>query len=367
MRAKKRAAGNGALYKTARGRSDMSSIDGASEPVSTLSRASVEPGAGTLLIRLFGWTMLAVLAAFVLNNYVTYWLDYPGVAPLFGGTANGAPDAAKSALQLAVYGVLAVLAFAYVLRRRDAPMRLEAARATAINAFLIRGAFFAVLIVGVVDTAISFLRVEDMLQAVVGADMATSLGRSQFRGPYVHMPLIALSFALAAVTRTLGFTWLALLVVVAELLIVIGRFVFSYEQAFMADLVRFWYAALFLFASAHTLWEEGHVRVDVFYAGFAERTKGYVNSVGAILLGMTLCWTILIIGMGGKQAIINAPILVYETTQAGFGLYVKYLMAGFLGVFATSMLIQFVACMFDAVANIREEPGARAASSGSAH
>lgn len=36
----------------------------------------------------------------------------------------------------------------------------------------------------------------------------------------------------------------------------------------MADLVRFWYAALFLFASAYTLLEEGHVRVDVFYAGF---------------------------------------------------------------------------------------------------
>ena len=67
--------------------------------------------------------------------------------------------------------------------------------------------------------------------------------------------------------KTLGFPWLALLIVVAELAIVITRFVFSYEQAFMGDLVRFWYAALFLFASAYTLYEEGHVRVDVFYAG----------------------------------------------------------------------------------------------------
>ena len=31
----------------------------------------------------------------------------------------------------------------------------------------------------------------------------------------------------------------------------------------MGDLVRFWYAALF-FASAYTLKEDGHVRVDVF-------------------------------------------------------------------------------------------------------
>jgi len=54
-------------------------------------------------------------------------------------------------------------------------------------------------------------------------------------------------------TRTLGFQWLALLIVIAELAIVFTRFIFSYEQAFMGDLVRFWYAALFLFASAHTL------------------------------------------------------------------------------------------------------------------
>ena len=215
------------------------------------------------------------------------------------------------------------------------------------------------LIVGLVDSAISFLRIEGFLPDVVGQALADDLGKSQFRGPYVHMPLIALSFVIAAFTRTLGFTWLALLVVAAELMIVIGRFVFSYEQAFLADLVRFWYAALFLFASAYTLLEEGHVRVDIFYAGLSSRAKGIVNAVGSVVLGISLCTVILVIGMGGKQNIINSPILTYETTQAGFGLYVKYLMAGFLGVFAVSMMIQFVAYFLDAVADIRGEPGGR--------
>ena len=75
------------------------------------------------------------------------------------------------------------------------------------------------------------------------------------------------------------------------------------------------------------LWKKGHVRVDVFYAGMSARTKGYVNAIGSVVLGMSLCAVILIIGMGGKQNIINSPILTYEVTQAGFGLYVKYLMA----------------------------------------
>jgi TRAP-type mannitol/chloroaromatic compound transport system permease small subunit len=259
---------------------------------------------------------------------------------------------------LAIYLALLLYAVAYVLKT-DTTLRQDSERISNINAFLIRAAFFAVLIVGLADTAISFLRVEGWLPGIVGDSLADELGKSRFRGAYVHMPLIGLSVVIAAFTRTLGFTWLALLVVVAELLIVIGRFVFSYEQAFLADLVRFWYAALFLFASAYTLLEEGHVRVDVFYAGMASKTKGYVNAIGSVVLGMSLCSVILVIGMGGKQNIINSPIITYEVTQAGFGLYVKYLMAGFLGVFAVTMLVQFVSYFLDAVADIRGEPGGR--------
>ena len=79
---------------------------------------------------------------------------------------------------------------------------------------------------------------------------------------YVHLPLTIFSFIYSIKNKSIGFIWLALLVVFAEALIVISRFVFSYEQAFMGDLVRYWYAALFLFGSAYTLLKDGHVRVD---------------------------------------------------------------------------------------------------------
>ncbi len=337
----------------------MTALDSVQQNASVSGSNGVGATGNGSLFRHFGWIMLAVLAAFVLNNYLTYWQDLPGIAPIFGGAANGSLSLAWAWGQLAIYGLLIVWAILHVGRTKATTLREDSLRISNINAYLIRAMFFAVLIVGMVDAVISFLRVEELLPAVVGADLANDFGKSQLRGAYVHMPLIALSFVIAAFTRTLGFTWLALLVVAAELIIVIGRFVFSYEQAFLADLVRFWYAALFLFASAYTLLEEGHVRVDVFYAAFSSRIKGRVNAVGTLLLGMTLCWTILIIGMGGKQNIINSPILSYETTQAGFGLYVKYLMAGFLGVFAVSMLIQFTSYFLDAIADMRGEPGGR--------
>ena len=168
------------------------------------------------------------------------------------------------------------------------------------------------------------------------------------------MPLIVIGFIVARFTKTIGFHWLSLLIVGSELLIVITRFVFSYEQTFMGDLVRFWYAALFLFASAYTLKEDAHVRVDVFYASFTRRTKSILNIIGTVFFGIPLCWLILMRGLWGKSSLINSPMMNFETSMSGFGMYVKYLMAAFLVVFALSMLFQFTAYLFNSLADIEE-------------
>ena len=314
----------------------------------------------TLLVRMFGWAILASLTVFLINDYLTFWHGWPGEGtPLGFGSGNKGTFAASAWLQLAAYPAAIALAAYYVLRTGDRVLRNDSGRISNINTFIIRAAFFAVLYVGIADAVISFMRVEGFLPVVFGNDLALKLGRSLFRGPFVHVPLMGLAIVTAAFSRTLGFTWLALLVIVAELLIVISRFIFSYEQVFMGDLVRFWYAALFLFASAYTLLEEGHVRVDVFYTNFSARKKGIVNAVGSLFLGVSLCWIILFVGMNSKSSIINSPILAFETTQTGFGMYVKYMMAGFLALFAISMMIQFVSYLLDSVADIRGEPGAR--------
>jgi hypothetical protein len=40
--------------------------------------------------------------------------------------------------------------------------------------------------------------------------------------------------------------------------------------------------------------------------------------------------------------------------MSGFGMYVKYLMAAFLMVFALSMILQFTAYLFQSMADIQE-------------
>ncbi len=205
----------------------MTALDAVQDGSPAMKSGDMANPDGARIFRLFGWIVLAVMAAFLLNNYLTYWQDLPGISPIYGGAANGSLPILWSWLQLALYAAFVLLAVAYVLKNSNT-LREDSVRISNMNAFLIRAAFFAVLIVGVVDSVISFMRIEDILPHIVGGDLADDLGRPRFRGAYVHMPLIGLSIVIAAFTRTLGFTWLALLVVAAELLIVIGRFVFSY-------------------------------------------------------------------------------------------------------------------------------------------
>ncbi|MEO1694179.1 MAG: TRAP transporter small permease subunit [Pseudomonadota bacterium] len=316
---------------------------------------STEPTTASLATRMFAWTMALATVVYCVNLYLTYWQKWPGVVDLY----NGQTDSAFAWLQLATYLAAAGGAVMYVLRSTDKPLRVDADILNGAVTYLIRACFWAVLLVGLADAIISFLRVEDLLVPLFGSDLAGDLGRSRWRGPYIHVPLIGFGFLIAIFVRGLGFIWLGLLVVLAELLIVMTRFIFSYEQAFQGDLVRFWYAALFLFASAYTLYDEGHVRVDVFYAAFNQRTKGVVNMVGALLMGIVFCWVVLALGSWSKSAVIVGPFLSYEVSQSGFGMYTKYLMAAFLGVFAVSMMIQFCAYLMEAVADMRGDPGSR--------
>ncbi|MGH1358545.1 MAG: TRAP transporter small permease subunit [Burkholderiaceae bacterium] len=327
------------------------------------SDAAGVTSSSNFLIRAFSWCMLLTLFMFLVNNYLTVGMKWPGISPVF----SDEPIAGQSWLQLVLYALGLAAAVFYVIKTSTRSLRVDSEAIARFNGFLIRAAFWAVFLVGLADAAISFLRVEGLLNHFVSDAIISELGRAQFRGPYVHLPLMLLGLLIAVFTRSLGFIWLTLLIVIAELTIVFTRFVFSYEQAFMGDLVRFWYAALFLFASAYTLQEEGHVRVDVFYAGFKDKTKGFVNAWGSLLLGIVVCWVILITGMGSRSAIINSPMLNYEISQSGFGMYTKYLMAGFLGVFAITMMIQFVSYLLESVADYRGEAGKREMPEAPAH
>jgi TRAP-type mannitol/chloroaromatic compound transport system permease small subunit len=308
----------------------------------------------SLIVKLLGWNIIGFLIAFLLNNYLVLAHDFPGVVIGFLDWS------AKGLIQCGIYLFLFILISYFLVLKNQRSLRQDAEIVNSFNMYLIRGLFWSVFLIGIVDVVIAFIRVERVLPLYFNDDMIRLLNKPTFIGPYIHIPIFVLSFVVATFTRTLGFVWLSLLIVLAELLIVISRFVFSYEQPFMADLVRYWYAALFLFASAYTLYDEGHVRVDIVYAGLSTKMKGYLNAIGSIFLGLSTSLVIVLIGFNGKYSIVNKPLMSFEVSQTGtVGMFVKYQMALFLGIFGITMAIQFVSCFFESIADYREEPNKR--------
>ena len=299
-----------------------------------------------LLLRTFAMLMMAAVFLFLLNRYLVFWFDWPDIPQLLGYfSADSALDGlgfAKGLGLVLLYVLVVMLVIRQVRRSADTTLMQDSRRYSALAAYIIRAAFWSVLLVGIVDATISLLRVEGLLAGLVGPEWNNILEQARPRGLYVHYPLVLLSFVIAAFTRSISFVWLSLLVILAEFAIVLTRFIFSYVQAFMGDLVRFWYAALFLFGSAYTLLQGGHVRVDLLYAGMRRRTQAWVNAIGSVLLGLSLCWVILTMGMGNRQGVLIAPVVNFEISQSNYGMYVMYLMAAFLLIFAVSMACQFV-------------------------
>ena len=266
------------------------------------------------LIRVVGYVIVSITFVFLVNNFLNYWVDWPGVKKLlanyglFGFEKLKNPISGSlftySLFQLFFYIISIFLVIFFVSKTPNQTLDKDSEILSSLSAYIIRSAFWAVFTIGLIDLIISFLATEKLLAVIFNEQIHLNLIIPSFRIQFIHLPLIFISMILGYFTRTSGFIWLAILVLFAEFSIVITRFIFSYEQAFMGDLVRFWYGALFL--------------------------------------GIPLCLTIIFLGMSNKASIINSPLLSFEITQQGTsGLYVKYLMAAFLAIFALSMLTQF--------------------------
>ena len=299
--------------------------------------------------RFLGWFFINMLIAFMINNILNLAYKIPFAIEFI--TKNELLSLLPILIYLIAFGLSLFISYINL----DKSYKWDSDLLHRFNLYFIRSCFWSVLLIGSIDVIIAFMRVEEVSNMLFDDYLVRALKKPSFVCTFIHIPLVFVSFVIGYFSKTLGFTWLALMIVCAELFIVITRFVFSYEQSFMGDLVRYWYAALFLFASAYTLFEDGHVRVDVFYTNLKSKTKSIVNAAGSILLGISTCIAILFVGFNGKQSIINSPILNFEITQTGsIGMFVKYQLAAFLGVFAISMLIQFISYYFSSLSKMNE-------------
>ena len=197
----------------------------------------------TIFYSAFALSVVSISFSFVINNFLIYWLNFPELFNLFtdfweDNNYSFNNNIFKYLLQLFIYFAPLIYIFKltfsniYTIKFYSNSLRL-------LSAYIIRTAFYIVLVVGLIDYIISFLRVEGLLKILLTDKFALNLGISSFRGTYIHLPIIVICSIISLfIKENSSFKWLSFMIVISEFLIVITRFIFSYEQSFMSDLVR---------------------------------------------------------------------------------------------------------------------------------
>ena len=130
--------------------------------------------------------------------------------------------------------------------------------------------------------------------------------------------------------------WLSLLLVLLQFAVVLLRYVFGDRLDLAVGIVIYTHAALFLLAAAWTLQQNGHVRVDVFYADASARNKAVVDLLGSLLL--LLPFMAVIIWYALPYVARSWSIL--EHSRETSGLPFVYLLKTLIPLFALLMALQ---------------------------
>lgn len=90
-----------------------------------------------------------------------------------------------------------------------------------------------------------------------------------------------------------GVRWLALGLVLVQFVVVVLRYVFGSSFIWMQESVIYTHATLFMLAIGYTLLHDGHVRVDVIYAGLPRRRQAWIELAGALVAILPFCLLVL--------------------------------------------------------------------------
>ncbi|MBY4891893.1 TRAP transporter small permease subunit [Rhodobacteraceae bacterium N5(2021)] len=98
--------------------------------------------------------------------------------------------------------------------------------------------------------------------------------------------MLALANGIDRINRAIaaGVKWLALIMVMVQFCIVIGRYVFGYNSIAAQESVLYMHATLFMLGAGYTLLVDKHVRVDVFYARASPAVRRRIDIFGHLFL-----------------------------------------------------------------------------------
>ena len=135
--------------------------------------------------------------------------------------------------------------------------------------------------------------------------------------------------------------WLALVMVLVQFCIVIGRYVFGYNSIAAQESVLYMHATLFMLGAGYTLLVDKHVRVDVFYAKVSDASRRQIDIFGHVFLLIPSMLTLLYWSwpsVRNSWKILEGPISVG-------GIEAVFLLKSLIPAFCILILLQSVSLL----------------------
>jgi TRAP-type mannitol/chloroaromatic compound transport system permease small subunit len=137
--------------------------------------------------------------------------------------------------------------------------------------------------------------------------------------------------------RTLA--WLCLCMALLTTFVVVLRYGVNIGSIMAQEAVTYMHGCVFMLGAAYALKTGAHVRVDIFYRGFSDRTRAWVNALGGILFLLPLC--VFITGMSWNY--VSESWLIRESSPEPGGIPAVFLLKTLLPAMAINLMLQGIA------------------------
>ncbi len=118
----------------------------------------------------------------------------------------------------------------------------------------------------------------------------------------------------------------------------------------MQESVTYLHAMVFLIGASWAMQQEAHVRVDIFYSNFSDKTRAWVDLLGALLLLLPVM--LFIIWVSWEYVIASWGVL--EGSREAGGLPGVYLLKSLIIVLAGMLVLQGLVQIMRSAQTIRD-------------
>ena len=126
-----------------------------------------------------------------------------------------------------------------------------------------------------------------------------------------------------------------------------ARYLFSTGSIALQELEWHLFDIIILFGIAYTLKENAHVRVDIFYASFSEKTKAIINIISSLFFILPFSLLIIYIGLD----FVSQSFIQNETSSNPGGLEYRFLVKSLMPLSFMFVSFQVIS---DVISNIQK-------------